>query len=636
MAAPRAGEERRPLLARRPRAPRRWRRTAAAAVLLVEALERAAFFGISANLVLYLNSASFHWDGQQASRAALVFLGASYLLAPVGGWLADAYLGRHRAIALSLLLYLCASGLLLATAFLDGRRSFCGEVPQSSLAPACPSPDCPRAPPAQYCAPTLYSGLLLLALAASSIRSNLTSFGADQVSGRRAAPRGGPGNAQGQWRSWGLRRRARSDLGQTTSPLRAQFPYSKEEGELTRTVTMATMVMDLGRQASRRFFNWLYWSINVGAVLSLLVVAFIQQNINFPLGYGITVGCVGLAFFIFLFATPVFVTKPPMGSQVSSMLKLALQNCCPRLRHRHFARDLQGTETLLARRSPQPGPSPQDDIANFQVLVKILPVMVTLVPYWMVYFQMQSTYVLQGLHLHIPTIFPAYPANSSVALRAQGSGYKTPEAWLLLANVVVVLILVPVKDHLLDPLLLRCKLLPSALQKMALGMFFGFASVVVAGGLEMERLQYIHRNETVSQKIGKNVYYAAPLSIWWQAPQYLLIGISEIFASIPGLEFAYSEAPRSMQSAIMGIFFCLSGVGSLLGSSLVALLSLPGGWLYCPKDFGNINNCRMDLYFFLLAAIQAATALLFIWIAGRYERAARGPISQSCPSRDRG
>uniref|UniRef100_A0A8C0ZXV5 Solute carrier family 15 member 3 n=1 Tax=Castor canadensis TaxID=51338 RepID=A0A8C0ZXV5_CASCN len=571
---PRRGGERRPLLARGARGPRAWRRTAGAAVLVVEMLERAAFFGVAANLVLYLNSLNFNWAGEQ-SRAALVFLGASYLLAPVGGWLADVYLGRYRAIAISLVLYLAASGLLLATSFPDGRRSFCGEMPESPLEPPCPSSDCQHTWASPYCAPTLYVGLLLLALAASSVRSNLTSFGADQV-------------------------------------------------------------MDLGRDATRRFFNWFYWSINLGAVLSLLVVAFIQQNVNFLLGYSIIVGCVGLAFFIFLFATPVFITKPPMGSQVSSMLKLAFQNCCPRLWQRHSARDPQGAHLLPDQRSPQPGPSPQEDVANFQVLVKILPVMVTLVPYWMVYFQMQSTYVLQGLHLHIPNIFPANPTNRSSALRAQGSNYRIPEAWLLLANVVVVLILVPVKDHLIDPLLLRCKLLPSALQKMALGMFFGFTSVIVAGFLERERLQYISANKTVSQLIGKDVYYAAPLSIWWQIPQYLLIGISEIFASIPGLEFAYSEAPRSMQGAIMGIFFCLSGVGSLLGSSLVALLSLPGGWMYCPKDFGNINNCQMDNYFFLLAGIQATTAFLFIWIAHRYERTRQDAASQNCSSRDRG
>ncbi|XP_057583887.1 solute carrier family 15 member 3 [Hippopotamus amphibius kiboko] len=573
---PGESEERRPLLARRPRRPRRWWQAAAAAVLVVEMLERAAFFGVAGNLVLYLNNADFHWAGEQASRAALVFLGASYLLAPVGGWLADVYLGRYRAITLSLLVYLAASVLLAATAYPDGRSSFCGEISPVPLRPACHSPDCGHTSPPPYCAPTLYAVLLLLALAASSVRSNLTSFGADQV-------------------------------------------------------------MDLGRHANRRFFNWFYWSINVGAVLSLLVLAFIQQNINFLLGYGIVVGCVGLAFFIFLFATPSFITKPPTGSQVSSMLKLALQKCCPWLWHRHSARDPPGAQLLPDQRSPQPGASPQEDIANFQVLVKILPVMVTLVPYWMVYFQMQSTYVLQGLHLRIPNIFPDYPANRSTALKTQSSsGYKIPEAWLLLANVVVLLILVPVKDHLLDPLLLRCKLLPSALQKMALGMFFGFTSVIVAGVLEMERLEYIHNNQTVSQQIGQNTYYAAPLSIWWQTPQYLLIGISEIFASIPGLEFAYSEAPRSMQGAMMGIFFCLSGVGSLLGSSLVALLSLPGGWLHCPEDSGNINKCRMDLYFFLLAGIQAAAALLFIGIAGRYERVAQGPASQSCPKRDGG
>lgn len=577
MSAPRAGEqpsrsgERRPLLAQGSRAPPRWRRTAVAAVLLVQLLERAAFFGVTSNLVLYLNSLNFNWEGEHASRATLLFLGASYLLAPVGGWLADVYLGRFLAISLSLLLYLATTGLLLTVITDDGRRSFCGEMPELPLGPACPSGDCQSFWFSPYCATTLYLVLLLLALAASSVRSNLTSFGADQV-------------------------------------------------------------MDLGRDATRRFFNWFYWSISLGAVLSLLVVAFIEQNISFLWGYSIIVGLVGLAFFIFLLATPVFITKPPTGSQVSSMLKLAFQNCCPR----RSSRDSEAAHLLPAQRYQQPGASPQEDRDNFQVLVKLLPVMVTLVPYWMVYFQMQSTYVLQGLHLHIPNIFRTNPNSSSLSLRSASSNYRIPEAWLLLASVVVVLILVPVKDHVIDPLLLRWRLPPSALRKMALGMFFGFTSIIVAGVLEKERLQYIAANQTVPQVIGHDLYYAAPLSIWWQIPQYLLIGVSEIFTSIPGLEFAYSEAPRSMQGAIMGIFFCLSGVGSLLGSGLVALLSFPGGWMYCPKDFGNINNCRMDLYFFLLAGIQAVTAILFLWIAGRYERTRQDPASQSSSSRVRG
>ncbi|KFQ37862.1 Solute carrier family 15 member 3, partial [Mesitornis unicolor] len=402
----------------------------------------------------------------------------------------------------------------------------------------------------QYCAPTIYCGLLLLALGVSSIRANLTSFSADQVRHRSG-------------------------------------------------------------DATRRFFNWFYWSINLGAAFSLLVVAFVQQNISFLAGYLILVACLALALIIFLLATPTFVTEPPTGSQVSAMIKLALQSCgCTWLGgtgDRLSARQWEA-EDPLPNSGPQPGaPSPEEDLANFRVLARVLPVMLAFIPYWMVHFQVQSMYYLQSLHLHIPSIFQNSQDHTSTL-----QNYTFPDAWLLLANVGVLLGLVPLKDHIIDPFLARRRLLLSALSRMSLGMFFGLTSILAAGILEREWLRYVRHNQMVPQLIGEDHYLAATLPIWWQVPQYLLMGISEIFASISGLEFAYAEAPKSMKGATMGLFFFTSGLGSLLGSGLQTLLSLSThGWMHCPQDYGSINSCRMDKYLFLLAGIHLITCLLF-------------------------
>uniref|UniRef100_A0A663LYZ5 Solute carrier family 15 member 3 n=1 Tax=Athene cunicularia TaxID=194338 RepID=A0A663LYZ5_ATHCN len=526
--------------------PLKRRGMACAAVLAVEGLEQAAFFGITANLVLYLTSSTFGWGGTQASHACLFFGGASYLLSPIGGWFADVYLGCYGTVALSFLLYLLAACLLPVTASLDGRLSLCGELPADTIRNCSwhRGGTCQGQPPELYCAPTIYTGLLLLALGISSVRANLTPFGADQV-------------------------------------------------------------RDQEVDATRRFFNWFYWSINMGAIFSLLLVNFVQQNIGFLASYLIPVACLALGLLIFLLATPTFITKPPRGSQVSAMMKLALQNCgCAWL----TAHRWEVVDPLPYSRAQPGAPSPEEDRANFQVLARILPVMLAFIPHWIVYFQVRCGVASALGRDHQwwwghPVTEPMEPLSHCLL--------DFPDVWLLLANVVVLVLL---KDHVIDPFLARRRLLPSALKQMTLGMFFSLASILAAGILEREQLQYMHHNQTVLQLLAKDRYPAATLPAWWQIPQYLLIGLSELFTSIPGLEFAYTEAPESMKGAIMGLFFFISGVGSLLGSGLLTLLSLP-----THAEGTGINSCRVDNYFFLLAGIQSITCFIFTWISRHYQ-----------------
>lgn len=66
-----------------------------------------------------------------------------------------------------------------------------------------------------------------------------------------------------------------------------------------------------------------------------------------------------------------------------------------------------------------------------------------------------------------------------------------------------------------------------------------------------------------------------------QTPAYFFIGISEIFASITGLEYAFTKAPPSMKSFVMSIFLLQSAFGSALGIALAPTAKDPNlVWMY--------------------------------------------------------
>ncbi|XP_078087643.1 solute carrier family 15 member 4-like [Mustelus asterias] len=538
------------------------RRLACGAILTVEILERLAFYAVVGNLVLYLNGSVLGWEGPSATSASLVFTGATYLVSPFGGWLADARLGRFRTIAAGLLLYLVGMLFLPLTAEPRTRALICGNQTAGGAGGDGPGARWNVSGPTlggepggtgqDYCRGFVYTGLVVVGLAVGCVKSNITPFGADQVT-------------------------------------------------------------DRGPEAVRKFFNWFYWSINIGAILSLLLISYIQQNIDFFIGYVIPVICLVLGLLVFLLAGPVFVTKPPDGSAFTGMAHLLFHSCCPRTAGSTRSPYSDLSEEILFSNGRRPLDATRE---NVKVLKRVLPVFLTLIPYWMVYFQMESTYVLQSLHLQLPSLFGNQSLNNNTS-----SQQTFPTAWLTMFDAVMLLLLIPLKDKVIDPLLVKRNLLPTPLTRISLGMFFAMFSAIAAGLLESQRLIHIRNNDTISQQVGNTNFTAARLAVWWQVPQYLLIGVSEIFASIPGLEFAYSEAPKSMQCAIMGLFFFFSGIGSFIGSGLLDLVSLPAiGWLNCHQDHGNINSCHMDYYFYLLAGLQCLTLILFSSLTVWYDK----------------
>jgi hypothetical protein len=52
---------------------------------------------------------------------------------------------------------------------------------------------------------------------------------------------------------------------------------------------------------------------------------------------------------------------------------------------------------------------------------------------------------------------------------------------------------------------------------------------------------------------------------------YLLLAMSEIFASVAALEYAFTKAPTNMRSLVMSVYFIAKAVGVLLAMALKSL-----------------------------------------------------------------
>ncbi|KAH9611137.1 hypothetical protein KSS87_011624 [Heliosperma pusillum] len=141
----------------------------AALILGIEMCERLSTMGIAVNLVTYLIG-TMHLPSSTSANVVTDFMGTSFLLCLLGGFLADAFLGRFKTIAIFAVVQLLGTGMLALSTKLPQFRPPPCDMSKSET--------CQKASDFQMS--ILYLALYLIALGTGGLKSSVSGFGSDQ------------------------------------------------------------------------------------------------------------------------------------------------------------------------------------------------------------------------------------------------------------------------------------------------------------------------------------------------------------------------------------------------------------------------------------------------------------------------
>ena len=460
-----------------------------------EACERFSFYGMRNILVQFLVSSvilAYIPEAQREGAAKDVFhsfvIGV-YFFPLLGGWLADRYFGKYNTVLWFSLIY-CAGHACLAL-FEDNRNGF-------------------------------YTGLFLIALGSGGIKPLVVSFCGDQF---------------------------------TTA----------------------------NKHLAKIVFDAFYWTINFGSFFASLLMPLFLRNYGPAVAFGIPGILMGIATVIFWLGRRQYVRVPPtegkdpdsffnvartaLTTQVAGQgrsgllvagfgvaLAVAMLLCWAL--HAWFGVSLPfwpedfhfvitaclalgsliafggiGVSMQLERAR---GRHPDPAVDGVRAVLRILIVFALTTPFWSLFDQKASTWVIQGKAMVVPHESWWWPS------------WLVKEAGQMQAlNPLLIMLMIPFNNIVLYPALRRMGWEPTALRRMGFGIVFAGIAWIIAGLIQLE------------------IDSGAQTSLAWQTWPYLLLTFGEVLVSATALEFAYSQATQSMKGVIMAFWYLASTFGSL-------------------------------------------------------------------------
>ncbi|XP_072332198.1 solute carrier family 15 member 1-like isoform X2 [Scyliorhinus torazame] len=220
-----------------------------------------------------------------------------------------------------------------------------------------------------------------------------------------------------------------------------------------------------------RFFSIFYLSINAGSLLSTIITPILRglhcgrvPQACYPVAFGVPGALMAVALLVFIGGSSLYKKSTPQGNimlKVSKCIGFAIKN-----RFRHRSEQYPKREHFMDWATEK---YDEHLIAQVKMVLKVLFLYIPLPMFWALFDQQGSRWTFQ-------------------ATRMDGNfgGLDIQPDQMQTVNPILILILVPVVDVIVYPLIAKCKLNFTPLRKMTVGMFLAALAFIAAALVQME------------------------------------------------------------------------------------------------------------------------------------------------------
>ncbi|XP_021741713.1 protein NRT1/ PTR FAMILY 6.2-like [Chenopodium quinoa] len=515
----------------------------AALILGIEMCERLSTMGIAVNLVTYLVG-TMHLPSSTSANVVTDFMGTSFLLCLLGGFLADSFLGRFKTVAIFAVVQVLGTAMLAISTKLPELRP-----------PPCDSNEpCQKA--TEFQMGILYLALYLIALGTGGLKSSVSGFGSDQFD-----------------------EKDEKEKAQMTAFF-SRFFFFISLGTLMAVTVLVWIQDEVGR-------SWAYGicSVSMGVAIVIFLAGVKRYRYKKCMGspivhiFQVISAAVKKAKLQLPYDVNYLYEDAPEGQRVPHTQQFGCLDKAAIVAEGDF-------ENIPGGSAPMP-PNPWKlcsvtKVEEVKMMARLLPVWATTIIFWTTYAQMITFSVEQAFTME----------------RSLGS-FKIPAGSLTVFFVAAILLSLAVYDRVIVPFWKKWKGKAgfSSLQRITIGLVLSTLGMAAAALAERKRL-------SVAIAVGRDAQ-SLPISVYFLIPQFFLVGAGEAFIYTGQLDFFITQAPKSMKTMSTGLFLTTLSLGFFLSSFLVSVIKgvtttrTSEGWLA-----DDINYGRLDYFYWLLTLLS--------------------------------